>query len=266
AWSRRSARPRARTRTAPRRSPSHDWSPPTSGRPSIRAGPTTSSACCAPSSSPPTPPADRRAAAAGSRAGSVGAGAAAGRRRRSAAQTGALQGPLELLLEQGERALVVPAQMLERRECGESRVQQLPLDIARGVGDALARVLAGGADLRGHHLARLLGDLRQPRPGRRLGVAAAVALIDPAAESGHAMGEVCGAHAPSLAQPARASFLTGRPAALASRARLDMVAPAVMIPSMQPVRRPASLRAPQHDTEPPLAPTAPDPVPHRRPA
>ncbi|SLM94292.1 hypothetical protein FM106_07780 [Brachybacterium faecium] len=80
------------------------------------------------------------------------------------------------------------------------------------------------------------------------------------------MGEVCGAHAPSLAQPARASFLTGRPAALASRARLDMVAPAVMIPSMQPVRRPASRRAPQHDPEPPVGPTAPDPVPHRRPA
>src|SRR5699024_9363073 len=73
--------------------------------------------------------------------------------------------------------------------------------------DALARILAGRTDVRGDHLAGLLGDLRQPRPGGGLRIPVAVAVVDPAAERGDPVGGVLAVHAASLLhrRPSRGS-------------------------------------------------------------
>src|SRR5699024_4307965 len=122
----------------------------------------------------------------------------AGRLDPLVAQAGSHQGALELLLQHRQRPLVVAAQVLEGRERGQRHVQQLLLHVLRAVGDALARVLAGRADVRGDHLARFLRDLRQARPGRGLRIPVPVAVVDPAAERGDPVRGVLAVHAASL--------------------------------------------------------------------
>src|SRR5699024_7005168 len=78
-------------------------------------------------------------------------------------------------------------------------------------------ILAGRTDVRGDHFACLLGDLRQPGPGRRLRWQLRIGLVDPFAEIRDPRGDAAhGVHVSSLPHASATQELPG-PAMLTER-------------------------------------------------